>query len=53
VGLHNNAAKTLWATSGFHASNLTSTVPGNSVVSGQSLGAATDYPCDTETITLN
>ena len=41
------------ATGGFVEGNLTSSVPGNKKIDGQSLGAGTSQPCETATIILN
>ena len=53
VGQKGGQATGLWTGRGFVAGNLTNTVPGNSKIKGQSLGANTSQPCLTATITLN
>jgi len=53
VGQKGKSASGTWTAAGFVAGNLTNNVPGNSSISGQSLGAGTSQPCQTATITLN
>ncbi|HSW41858.1 MAG TPA: TadE/TadG family type IV pilus assembly protein [Patescibacteria group bacterium] len=52
VGWRGHDASGIWTGARFEARNLTN-VPGNSPISGQSLGAGTSHPCQTATITLN
>jgi Flp pilus assembly protein TadG len=49
----NPSPSTMWTNAGFVAANLENRVPGNSPISGQSLGAGTFHPCETATIILN